>query len=165
VSAARILHQQGPEASFLLVGDVDPDNRASISEEQLHTWDEEGVVKWLGRRSDIPKILAQANIACLPSYREGLPKSLLEAMAAGLPCVTTDVPGCREVVRNNDNGLLIPPRDAEALSRALSRLIRDPLLAVEMGKRGRARIEKEFSSRIIIAQTLTLYQAMREENG
>ncbi len=164
VVAARMLHELGSDARFLLVGDVDPSNRASIDENQLRAWDEEGVVKWLGHRSDIAEILAHAHIACLPSYREGLPKSLLEAMAAGLPCVTTDVPGCREAVRDNDNGLLVPPRDAEALSRALSLLIADPALAATMGKRGRARIEQEFSSRHIIERTLGLYQEMLEKN-
>lgn len=161
VAAARMLQKQGTDARFLLVGDVDLGNRASIAEEQLYAWADEGVVEWLGRRSDIPEILARSHLACLPSYREGLPKSLLEAMAAGLPCVATDVPGCREAVRNNDNGLLVPPKDAKSLSLALSRLIKDPKLAAEMGKRGRARIEKEFSNRLVIQQTLILYKSFQ----
>ena len=106
------------------------------------------------------EILAEADIACLPSYREGLPKALLEAMAVGLPCVTTDVPGCRSVVSDGDNGLLVPVRDVAALATALAKLIGDPGLRQRMGRRGRARVEQEFANERVIAETLATYREM-----
>lgn len=160
VEAARILHKNGVSARFVIVGDVDLGNRASIDKETLAKWREEGVVELWGFRADMPEVLARASIACLPSYREGLPKSLLEAMAAGLPCVTTDVPGCREAVRHQDNGLLVPVRDAHALAEALKLLILNPELRQRMGMSGRKRAEEEFSSTVVIKQTLALYEQM-----
>jgi glycosyltransferase involved in cell wall biosynthesis len=160
VGAARALRQRGLQARFAIVGDVDPDNRACIDTATLDTWRSEGAVELWGFRSDIPEVLAATDIACLPSYREGLPKSLLEAMAARLPCVTTDVPGCREAVRDGDNGLLVPARDALALADALERLLRDPALARKMGERGRQRLEQEFSAQHVNESTLALYREM-----
>ncbi len=160
VEAARRLRDQGVQARFVVVGDSDEDNRASIGAETLDAWRNEGAVEFLGFRTDIPFLLEQASIACLPSYREGLPKALLEAMAAGLPCVTTDVPGCREAVAHGDNGLLVPAGDAAELANALKVLIQDSGLRQKMGRRGRERVEREFSSEIIIGQTLALYEAI-----
>jgi len=160
VEAARMLRDQGSNARFLLVGDVDPGNRGSIPASMLRAWGDEGVVECLGYRADVPEVLALADIACLPSYREGLPKSLLEAMATGLPCVATDVPGCREAVRHGVNGLLVPARDARALANAVQRLLDNPKLASQMGRRGRERIEMEFSSQRIVRETLDLYRQM-----
>lgn len=158
VEAARLLHGQGVQARFVVVGNSDEGNRASIGSDTLGAWQTEGIVEFLGFRTDVPYLLEQASIACLPSYREGLPKALLEAMAAGLPCVTTDVPGCREAVTHGDNGLLVPAGDAIALAKALNILIQDVSLRQRMGQRGRERIEREFSSEIIIGQTLALYE-------
>lgn len=160
VEAARILHNSGVAARFVIVGDVDLDNRACIDKETLAQWREEGIVELWGFRTDMPTVLAQASIACLPSYREGLPKSLLEAMAAGLPCVTSDVPGCREAVRHQDNGLLVPVRDVKLLAEALKQLILNPEMRQRMGMSGRKRAEEEFSSRVVIKKTLALYEKM-----
>jgi len=160
VEAARALRQRGVTARFVIVGDVDPDNRACIDLPTLEAWKAEGAIELWGFRSDISQVLAGATIACLPSYREGLPKSLLEAMAARLPCVTTNVPGCREAVRDGDNGLLVPARNAPALAKALERLLRDPVLARKMGERGRQRLEQEFSAQHVNASTLDLYREM-----
>lgn len=160
VDAARLLRRRGTSARFALVGDVDPDNRASIDSLVLDRWRDEGVVEMWGFRQDMPQVLAEADIVCLPSYREGLPKALLEAMAAGLPCVTTDVPGCREVVRNGENGLLVPPRDPVALADALARVIEDPGLCKVMGLKGRERVMTEFSSLIVCRQTLQVYDEL-----
>jgi glycosyltransferase involved in cell wall biosynthesis len=160
VEAARLLRRQGINARFALVGDVDPGNRACIDASVLETWKAEGVVELWGFRQDVPEVLAQANIACLPSYREGLPKALLEAMAAGLPCVATDVPGCREAVRHEHNGLLVPARNYTALAEALRLLIDDPALRQVMGERGRAMVMDEFSSAIICGQTLKVYEEL-----
>lgn len=163
VAAARLLRRQGISARFALVGDVDPGNRACIDTSIIDAWKAEGVVELWGFRQDMPKVLAEADIACLPSYREGLPKALLEAMAAGLPCVATDVPGCREAVRHAHNGLLVPPRNHEALAEALRQLIENPDLRQEMGQRGIAMVITEFSSPIICGQTLEVYESLRAE--
>jgi glycosyltransferase involved in cell wall biosynthesis len=157
VEAARLLRAERSPARFWLVGDADPHNPAAISEARLRAWNAEGIVEWLGHRDDVPAILARSQIACLPSYREGLPRSLLEAMAAALPIVSTDVPGCREAVRPGENGLLVPARDAPALAAALRQLIADPELRRRFGAAGRRRAEREFASSIVIAQTLAVY--------
>lgn len=160
VQAARLLRDKGIYARFALVGDVDPGNRASIDTTILNQWSNEGVVELWGFHQNMALVLAKADIVCLPSYREGLPKALLEAMAAGLPCVTTDVPGCREAVRNGENGLLVPPRDPEALANALAKLIADPALRREMGLKGKKRAVAEFASAIICRQTLQVYEKL-----
>jgi glycosyltransferase involved in cell wall biosynthesis len=115
-------------------------------------------VEWWGHRTDMPMVYAQTDIACLPSYREGLPKSLLEAAASGLPIVTSDVPGCREVVIDGDNGLLVPVRDPEALAEALARLLADADMRVAMGKRGREKAVAEFSIERVVTETIAIYQ-------
>ncbi len=160
VDAARTLRHSGVNARFVIVGEPDAENRGCIDSVTLQTWRAEGIVELWGFRNDIPQVLTEVTIACLPSYREGLPKSLLEAMAAGLPCVTTDVPGCREAVRDNDNGLLVPAKNSSALADAIEYLLRNPAVARKMGERGRERLEQEFSSRHINERTLALYREM-----
>ena len=160
VAAARLLRVEGITARFVIVGSVDSGNRAAIDSGTLAAWQDDGCVEFWGFRTDIPEVLAQASVVCLPSYREGLPKALLEGMASGLPCVTTDVPGCREAVRQCDNGLLVSPRDPQSLAEALKILINDPEMRKRMGLRGRERVEKEFSSEWVIKQTLELYGEM-----
>jgi glycosyltransferase involved in cell wall biosynthesis len=145
-------------ARFLLAGEPDPVNPATIPIDTVHAWVQEGVIEHLGWVADMPGLLAQCHIVCLPSYREGLPKSLIEAAAAGRPIVTTDVPGCREVVRDGDNGLVVPPRSADALSDALGHLLERPALQQQMGARGRARAEREFGIELVNDQTLALYR-------
>ncbi|MFL9879108.1 glycosyltransferase family 4 protein [Herbaspirillum rhizosphaerae] len=157
VAAARLLLQRQTQARFLLVGAPDIGNPAAISLQQLEDWEREKVIEWLGHRQDIPEILSNSHIVCLPSYREGLPKSLLEALAAGRPVVTTDVPGCREVVRHEENGLLVPPKEVLLLAEALARLIDDADLRRKQGRKGRQRAEQEFSSQEVIGATLDLY--------
>ncbi|MDE3059505.1 MAG: glycosyltransferase family 4 protein [Pseudomonadota bacterium] len=157
VEAARMLKASGVQARFLLVGDPDEENPASIRRSQLLDWQEEGTIEWLGRRDDIPAILAMSHIACLPSYREGLPKSLLEALAAGRPVVATDVPGCREAVTDGDNGLVVPARDPVALATALKTLIEDKAIRQRFGARGRSRAEAEFGTEHVVAATRRVY--------
>lgn len=160
VEAARILKERGVRLRILLLGDPDPENPASIPRDRLESWDREGVVTWRGRVSGMPHILRNCHIAVLPSYREGLPKGLLEAAAAGLPIVATDVPGCREIARDGDNAILVPVKNAAALASALERLAGDPELRRKMGWRGRKLAEQEFAERIVVGQTLDLYRAM-----
>jgi glycosyltransferase involved in cell wall biosynthesis len=157
VEAARLLRDQGVPARLRLVGGLDPVNPSCIPQAQLEGWTREGLVEWLGHQDDVVRIWQDSDIACLPSYREGLPKSTLEAMACGLPVVTTDVPGCRETVHDGENGLLVPPRDATALAAALRRLIEDAPLRRRLGARGRERAVQEFSDDVVIAATLKVY--------
>ena len=163
VEAARLLRANNPHVRFVLVGSPDSQNPANIPQDQLDTWRAQGDVELWGYQENMPEIWAQADIACLPSYREGLPKSLIEALATGLPCVTTDVPGCREVVALGVNGLLVPARELGPLVRALQSLIDKPALREEMGRNGRQRAVAEFSSDRVIRETLSVYQAMLEE--
>ncbi len=159
VDAARLLRRRGVKARFILAGKPDAVNPSSIDPRQIAEWAEEGVVECPGWVDDMPKLLAASHIVCLPSYREGLPKSLIEASAAGRAIVTTDVPGCRDVVRNGDNGLLIPPYEVVTLAAALQRLIEDNELRRRMGARGRIRAEQEFGLEHVIPATLEIYRA------
>jgi glycosyltransferase involved in cell wall biosynthesis len=160
VDAARQLRQRGVKARFVLVGEPDEGNPASVPELQLAAWKNEGVVEWWGRREDMPRVYAQSHIVCLPSYREGLPKTLLEAASCARPIVTTDVPGCRDVVRDGDNGLLVEARNATALANALARLLADPELRLRMGQRGRELVLDKFSQERIVGQVLALYRGV-----
>ncbi len=120
-----------------------------------------GCVEWIGHSSEVVNILKQSHIVCLPSYREGLPKSLIEAASVGRPIVTTNVPGCREVVEDGENGFLVPPRDSFALADAIEKLLIDPQMRKTMGSAGRKRAVEEFSSAVIIRQTLDLYESIQ----
>ncbi len=160
VEAARRLRARGVEARFVLVGGRDPANPAAIPAEVLDSWQREGVIEWWGHRDDMPEVFSQSAIVCLPSYREGLPKALLEAAAAGRPVVTTDVPGCREVVQEGVNGYLVLARDPAALADALARLIDHPERCEELGARGRLLVEQEFSVTRVVEETLRLYQRL-----
>lgn len=160
VEAAALIQKSRPGTIFQLIGMPDEGNPTSFSLAQLEDWVNSGVVNWLGHQDNIAKHLAKSHIICLPSYREGLPKSLIEAVACGRPIVATDVPGCREVVSHGINGLLVQPRDSHALADALMILISDKSLRERMGLLGRERAENEFSSEIIISQTLCVYESM-----
>lgn len=160
VEAARILFDQGVQARFVLVGDIDPANPAAIPESVLLDWHGRWGVDYWGRREDMPKVWQSAHIACLPSYREGMPKSLLEAAACGLPIVTTDVPGCREVIVDGQEGMLVQPNDAISLARALKCLIEQPELRRTMGAKARKRAEAVFCQERVIAATLKIYEEL-----
>jgi glycosyltransferase involved in cell wall biosynthesis len=160
VAAAGALRARGVVARFVLVGDGDPDNPASIPDAQLKAWHDSGLIECWGRCEDMPAALAQAHIICLPSYREGLPKVLLEAAACARALVATDAPGCREIVRHDENGLLVPLRDAASLADAIERLLGDPALRLRMGQKGRHMVELEFSEYKIAHQTLDVYREM-----
>ena len=160
VAAAGRLVADGVKARYALVGDSDPGNPAAVPPEQLNQWRREGIVEWWGHRDDMPEVFAQAHIVCLPSYREGLPKALIEAAACARPIITTDVPGCREIVHHNDNGLLVPARNAAALAAALKQLIEDGALRRRMGGRGRQRAEEEYSDQRVAREHLAVYRAL-----
>lgn len=160
VDAVKILAQECIKARFALVGKNDPDNPSSIPISILESWQHQGVVEWWGYRDDVPLILQRSHVVCLPSYREGLPKVLIEAAASGRPIVTTDTPGCREIVRDGENGFLVPVHNAVALAKALRKLIKDPLLREKLGKRGREIAVEKYSIDKVISQTLALYNEM-----
>ena len=155
VEAADIL--RGIDVRFVLVGAVDAGNPTSVPETQVHDWVQKGTIEWWGHAKDMPMVLAQASFVCLPSYREGFPKILLEAMACGKACITTDVSGCRAAVKHNENGLLIPARNSQALANAILLLIENPDTRKQMGNIGRTRAEKHFSTDIITDMHLELY--------
>jgi glycosyltransferase involved in cell wall biosynthesis len=159
VAAARVLRGQ---AEFVLVGAPDEGNPNTITIAELRAWEAEGVVSWLGPRRDIAELLRGAHIAVQPStYREGLPKSALEAMASGKPLVATDIPGCREAVVHGQTGFLVPPRDPLALAEAIKKLLADPQLRAQFGAAARARAESQFADAVICAQTLLVYDGLQ----
>jgi len=160
VAAARRLRQQGLNVHFLVAGDPDPGNPASIHPEQIARWRQDGDVILLGHVDDMPALLAQTDIAILPSYSEGVPRSLLEAAACGLPLIATDVPGCREIVQPGVNGLLVPPKDASALAAAIRQLYHDPLARQRMGQASRTIAVTEFDQRLVFEQTWAVYQEL-----
>jgi glycosyltransferase involved in cell wall biosynthesis len=124
----------------------------------VRSWESAGSITWLGYRTDVPALLASSNIVCLPSYREGLPKTLIEACAAQRAIVATDVTGCREVVNHGSNGLLVPVRNPEKLAAAITQLLGDQVQRTTFANNGRLRAENEFASPIVIEQTLAVYK-------
>lgn len=160
VEAARLIRDKGVDARFVLVGDTDLANPSAIPTSQLEAWSRSGIIEWWGRRDDMPKVFSESHIVCLPSYREGLPKVLIEAAACGRPIVATDVPGCREIVLHGKNGFLVPPRKALELADALGRLIADPGLRKSMGERGRQLAVAEFSVEKVVAETISVYKEL-----
>jgi glycosyltransferase involved in cell wall biosynthesis len=160
VEAARQLRDGVHRLRVQLVGPSDPENPAAIPEITLRNWEREGVVQWLGQRDDVAELWARSHIAVLPSYREGLPKALLEAAACGRPMVATDVPGCREIVIDGETGLLVPARDSASLAQALARLAGDAGLRKRMGEAARRRVVDHFSQERVAAETLELYQLL-----
>ena len=155
VGAARILRHEGSAARFLLLGPTDADNRTAISPAQVASWQDEGLVEYLGTSDDVRPHLAAADCVVLPSYREGLPRSLIEAAAMGKPIVTTDVPGCRGAVEDGVTGLLCEVRSAKALADAMREMIAlTPSERCAMGRAGRDRAERLYDQDIISAAYL-----------
>jgi len=160
VEAARIIRDRGIAASFVLAGRRDPSNPTSITEQQLKDWQTAGLIQYWGDRSDMPEIIGQAHIVALPSWTEGLPRSLLEAASCARPVVGTDIPGNREIVHDGKNGFLVPVRNPEALAAALIKLIQDPGLRRSMGECGRRMVLEALTERHVFAQVLGLYAKM-----
>ena len=155
VEAARLFKGK---ARFQIAGDVYDKNPESLSHEEVQAWNDAGIVEWLGQVSDMPSTLKSCTIFVLPSYyREGVPKVIIEAMATGRPVITCDTPGCRETVKHGENGLLIPPQNPAALVKAIQSLLDDPSKMEDMGAKGRAIAEKEFSVESVVSRTLEVY--------
>jgi glycosyltransferase involved in cell wall biosynthesis len=160
IEAASLLFTKHPDVVFQIVGEPDPGNPSTIQLNEIDLWQSLPNINFLGRRNDVAAILRDSHIVCLPSYREGLPKALLEALSSGRPIITTDVPGCRNVCNDGVNGLLVPARDVTALSSAIEKLVLNPELRQAMGRAGRLRAETEFSNEIVCSQTLDLYRKL-----
>ncbi len=159
VNAAKALQGQGISARFVLIGDSDSENPTSISGRQLKKWNDSGVIEWWGYRSNMAELLSQARVVCLPTYYgEGVPKVLIEAMACGRPIVTTDMPGCRDLVKSGRNGILVKPKDSVELAASLMTLILNKSVCQKMGIEGRKIVEKEFSLEHVIEETMTVYK-------
>ncbi len=163
VAAHRLLRAKGLPVDLLIAGTPDPANPASVSQAEAESWAREPGVTWLGHVDDIATLWARAHIAVLPSRREGLPKSLLEAAAMARPLVATDVPGCREVARAGVNALLVPPDDPAALARALERLAGDAALRRRFGRASRALVESDLAEAAVGAATVALYRQLIDE--
>ncbi|MDB5470610.1 MAG: glycosyltransferase family 1 protein [Caulobacter sp.] len=164
VEAARILKSQGRNIRFLLAGEPDPGNPAACKPEDLAGWTGEGLVEHLGHVDDMPALLADVDVMVLPSYREGLPKTLIEAAGCALPLVTTDVPGCREVVTHEEDGLLVAVREHQGLALAIARLDDDPALRMRLGQAARAKALRLFDVEIVMARTLAVYRELLSAN-
>jgi glycosyltransferase involved in cell wall biosynthesis len=159
-AASRMLRAEGRAIRFLLAGEPDPGNPASVPRETVSEWVAEGSVEWLGHVQDMPSLLASVHAVVLPSYREGLPRSLIEAGACGLPLVTTDTPGCREVVEHERDGLLVRVRDPRGLADAIARLQDDGGLAACLGAAARQKALTHFDEKIVIRRTLEVYREL-----
>lgn len=157
VEASEILASRGVNVTFRVLGDVDAHNTSSVSTVDLDKWKQTTDIEFLGYRANIAEQYAQANIVCLPSYREGLSKSLLEGAACGRAIVTTDVPGCRDAIDPGETGVLVPVKDPVALADAIQKLVENPALRRSMGKAGRGLAEREFATENIVGQHLAIY--------
>jgi glycosyltransferase involved in cell wall biosynthesis len=164
VQASRTLRAQSRRVRFLLAGASDPGNPAAVPEATVRGWVDDGLVEWIGHVDDMPALFASTDIVVLPSYyREGLPKSLIEAAACATPLITTDMPGCRDVVTDGVDGLIVPPRDAEALCAAIVRLLDAPERARKLGLAARAKALAKFDERIVIRRTLEAYDEVLDD--
>ncbi len=160
VEAARLLRARGSTAIFEVAGELDPGNPSSVSPQQLAAWVREDVLEFSGHVDAIEESLSAATIVTLPSYREGVPRSLLEAAAMGKPLVATDVPGCREVVEDGRNGLLVPARNAKALANAIEQLLADPEARARMGLASRIKVASEFDENSVVGATIDVYRQL-----
>lgn len=160
VDAARQIKDAAPDWRFVLAGAAGYDNPSSIDPAQLQAWQAEGYVEWLGHVNDMTPLFRESAIVCLPSYREGMPKALLEAAAAGCAVVTTDVTGCREAIHPGVTGDLVPVRNSGALADAILSLIKDEIRRQEYGTEGRARANALFSVDSVVSQTIKIYEEL-----
>jgi len=158
IEATKQLKSQKKKFELYIAGSPDFQNKSTISHVQLKTWESLGYIKYLGLVKDMEQLYKKVHVGILPSYREGLPKSLLEAASSGKPIITTDVPGCNEIVKNEFNGLIVPPKDSNELMKAMKKLILNKKLRISMGKKGRELIKKNFSNSKATKDIVNLYQ-------
>lgn len=160
-AAAVELRRSGVVARYLLAGRLDPANRGALSVQQVRDLCAASGMEWVGNCEDMPRLLRESHVVCLPSYyREGVPKVLLEACACGRPIITTDTPGCRDTVDAGQNGILVPPRDAQALAAAIRQLLADSPRRIRMGAHARALAEREFGISQVVERHLAIYREL-----
>ena len=158
IDAAKILKKRKVKANFYLAGDITSANPSRIPKEKIFSWIKEGIVIYLDHQKDMKSIYSKMNIVCLPSWREGFPKVLMEAASCGLPTITTDVPGCKHAIINNKTGILIPVKNSIALANAIEKLFQDQNLQKLMGKAGRVLALNKFDLKNIVPQIVKLYE-------
>jgi glycosyltransferase involved in cell wall biosynthesis len=157
VEAAKRIKEKHPDVTFTLLGGRDIRNPSVVPEKDILNWEKSGLIQWLDEVVDVRDYIAQADVVVLPSYREGTPRSLLEAAAMGKPLITTDAVGCREVVDDGVNGFLVPVQNSQALAAAMEKFINDVGLGKRMGLAGRQKICAEFDEQIVIQKTFDAY--------
>ncbi|MCU4499507.1 glycosyltransferase family 4 protein [Acinetobacter radioresistens] len=156
--SAQLLKEKYSDVRFVLVGGIDSDNPASLTEQELNEWVQKGDLEWWGHQSNMPEVLSQATIVVLPSYREGMPKVLLEAQALGRPIVTTDVPGCREAIENGKTGFLAQVKDEHSLANAIEKMIINDELCLEFSRNARALAEHKFDIKQVVKTHMNIYE-------
>lgn len=161
VESAKFIKEKHPNVTFTLLGGRDIRNPSVVPEKDIIKWEKSGIIQWLDEVVDVRDYIAQASVIVLPSYREGTPRSLLEAAAMGKPLISTDVVGCREVVDDGINGFLVPVHDSQALAAAMEKFINEVELCQRMGLAGRKKICAEFDERIVIQKTLEVYEVQK----
>lgn len=159
IEAGKMIKELKVPIRLLLAGSVDHNNPSSMSADEIQAAHDNGYIEYLGFRTDVADLYKHSHVACLPSYREGLPKSLIEAASCGLPIVTTDVPGCRQLVASQQNGFLIPPRDSNALAECLIHLHHNKDLLDDMGKASRILAERKFGYDQVLASFFEIYNS------
>jgi glycosyltransferase involved in cell wall biosynthesis len=164
VAAAELLTSTGVKARFVLVGDTDEGSPSAIPRSRIAEWNDSGSIEWWGKLNNMQEVIPQSSIICLPSYREGIPKVLIEAAACGRPIVTTDVPGCRDVVQHYVNGMLVPPRNTDVLALTIRVLLGNSDLRARMGDAGR-KIAAHFSQDVVIEKTLVRYGLLTDSRA
>ena len=163
IEAGKLLRKRGIDFSIQVAGIVDQDTINAIAQETLDKWHADGLIECLGTVKNMPDLIAEANIVVLPTfYGEGVPRILIEAASCGRAIVTTDMPGCREIVKDQINGLLVPPKNVEKLTNALTKLLESPELRTKMGQQGRHKVKRDFSEQKVITETMALYQELLE---
>lgn len=159
VEAAHLVRRQIPEAFFLIAGRVDEGNPGSVPQAMIEKWGDDGDVEFLGHSEDMQRLIEKADLIVLPTYYgEGVPRILVEAAASGKPLVATDMPGCREIVQQRRNGLLVPPRDSYALANAIREILSDDICRARMGQHSRQLACEQFSETQVINATLQVYR-------
>ena len=162
IEAAEILYKRKNKIKMILVGDIDPFNISSLSLNEINKAVTDGYVEYLGHQTDILSIYQSADIACLPSYREGLPKSLIEAASCGLPIITTDVPGCRQMVDNGNNGILVEVKNPLSLANGIEALVNNKDLLIKMGKYSRKMAVEKFDYKHVLDSFMNIYEVVKK---
>jgi len=163
IEAAKSTKSKLSTVKFLLVGSPDNGNPNTVPEKYLKEQNSNGYIEWIGHVDDVKPFIVKSDIVVLPSYREGLPKVLLEAASCGRAIIATDVPGCREIVEHGINGLLVPPKDVNSLAESMLKLANEPELRLQMGRNGRKKVLREFDEKIVIQKTMEIYKKVKSQ--